>query len=116
MSAGIAACVDALLTTLAAAEISAAADPADLDTPGVLVAVDTISPNLMSGDGTVTLRLNLCVANGGWRDALSGLDDLLAAVSDVVDLDATVFPETLIVSGAELPSLRATSTAYYERT
>lgn len=116
MSAGILPALKGIMQALNDAGVSCVADPADLNPPAVLAAVGDIHPSLLNGDGSVDVRLNLCVPNTAWEDALAALDSLLADVSEVVDLNDPIFGETLIVSGAELPSYRATASIYYERT
>ncbi len=116
MATGIKDVLTGVVEALNAADVSCVADPANLNPPAVLAAIEAVHPNLMDGSGSVDVRLNLCSPDVAWEDALAALDELLAAVVDAVDVDDPVTPETLVVSGANLPSLRCTVTYFYERT
>lgn len=104
-----------VIAALEAGGVSCVADPAELNPPAALVAVEQVHPNLLDGSGSIDVRVNLCAPDVAWEDALEALDTLLVKAMDAIDLDDPIVPETLIVSGAQLPSLRGTVTYFYER-
>lgn len=113
---GITAVVQSVVDALTAAGLNASADPAGLNLPGVWVGVESISPELLSGDGTVTLRLNACVPNTVYLDALTMLDELLADVLDVVDSEGDITPITVALpDGQAVPSYQLNVLRPYER-
>lgn len=114
---GIAAIVTELVDALTAQDINASADPAGLNLPGVWVGVETISPELLDGNGTVVLRLNACVPNTLYLDALAQLDELLADVLDVLDSEGDIIPITVALpDGQAVPSYQLNVLRPYERT
>lgn len=119
MSAGVKAALEAIAADLTAADIVASIDASELQAPCVWVDIDHLSPELMNGDGTVWAQLHLIAPNAAPLDALSMLDDLLAAVLDVVDPEDDIVAETVVLpsnTSEGLPALRITTLRPYERT
>lgn len=103
------AAVDELVTALRAADINAAADPADVRTPGVFV---NITPGFSLdhyGAYTHRLQLHLVVPDNGYVRSRDALVDLANAVFAVVTPTADPFyqglqlPNTKPLPGLVLP-------------
>jgi hypothetical protein len=99
-----------MVDALTFAGIAAAADPQDLNLPAVWVQLSTVAENLLSGDVTVTLKLNLIAGDTGTLDTLSTLyDRVLGVVTPNTATDTTVVAVQLPDNpSAPMPALQLT--------
>ncbi|MFT3876195.1 MAG: hypothetical protein QM708_07225 [Propioniciclava sp.] len=100
-----------VVAQLAAAGISAAADPADLNTPGVWVLPDTSTASTLDDQlHEVTILLYLIVGSLPATDALAALDGLLAGVRAAIRVRSVQAVTVALPNHnpAGLPAYRAT--------
>lgn len=116
---GIAQAANDLAQHLADNGVLAAVDEQKVNLPGVWVSVaGPISPELLDGNGTVTLWLYLISPDTVYWQALATLDELLGNVLDLVDPSGDITVQTVVMpdSGQELPALRLPMQVTYQRT
>jgi hypothetical protein len=92
--------VEDLVAALTAAGISAAADPGELNLPGVWVQLESVAHTLLSGGVTVRLRLYCVAGDTGTLNALDQLSPLYEAVCGVVTPNTDTDTTTV---GVQLP-------------
>ena len=115
--AGVAKALTDVVDELVVGGVRATLDPAELNLPSCWVTVDSITPELLSGDGTVRVRVNLLVPDAAHPDALQLLDELLGDVLTIVDPEDTITPESVgLPNGATVPSYRLNLLRPYTRT
>lgn len=98
-----------LAQLLRGAGVRAAADPADVNTPGVWVTLDQALPLTVGDDWDHQLVLYLVVPEAPYSMALKGLQELYQDVAAAgVTPDGPVQPWALVLPGspAQLPALR----------
>lgn len=88
--------VDALVTELTTAGISASIDPAEVDPPGVWVRHVGLSLDLLGGF-TIKTQLHLVVPDNGHAEARTGLVDLLNQVLAVAEPDEDPYFQGLVL-------------------
>jgi hypothetical protein len=93
-----------MVDALTGAGISAAADPQELNLPAVWVQLSTVAENLLSGDITVTLKLNLIAGDAGTLAALDTLSDLYQQVIGVVTPNTDTDTTTVTVQLPDNPT------------
>ena len=85
--------VEDMVAALNAAGITAAADPGELNLPGVWVQLESVAHTLLSGGVTVRLRLYCIAGDAGTLNALDQLSALYVSVCELVtpntDTDTT---------------------------
>lgn len=97
--------------------VSASLDGAQVEWPGVWVWPGSIAPELLDGNGTIRVILNLGVPNTEASESLQLLDELLGQVLDLFDAEGDVLPQLTQPPGANpLPGLQFTILTTYERT
>ena len=96
---------------LAAAGITATADPRDLNPPGVLVGPPSFEPHARLAGITATYTLWAVVPNAGRLAALDALGPLIDQVSGAIRVDTAIPNDLLMPDGGDpLPGYQLTAT------
>lgn len=97
---------------LNAGGVDASIDAQNVNTPGVWVQLESIAHSILSGGVVVRARLYLVVGDAPATTALDNLDELLAAVLDIVspntDRDTESVSVMLPGDSTPLPALQLT--------
>lgn len=92
-----------VVAALKAGDVRAAADPADVNTPGVWVTFTRLVDPVLSGGGLVRVQLVLCADDGDHVRAVEQLDDLYDQVLAVIDPMSDVTATTVVLPGDSTP-------------
>lgn len=105
-----------LLALLHAADVDATANPGEVETPGVWVAVDEIRPRSLSGAHELVCSAYVIAGDTDAMLALSRLGDELAKVRSVITPDGPVTTTAVVLPSGPtpLPALRVPVHLYTE--
>lgn len=111
LATDLTAALDALADRLTAAGVNASTDPTQIDVPGAWVTVETLNPERLGGDFTVTAAIYLIARDTGHTPALADLSTMLARTAEIVTAIGETRPDTVALPGfaGPLPALRTTA-------